>query len=220
MKKLSDLTPAPYNPRTLSEDAANGLQTSLSQFGDIAGIVYNKRTGNLVCGHQRINELRKIYGDLAIKKDIIITPNGDTFKVRTVDWPLEREKAANIAANNPHVAGEFDDDALSALLKEILVDDIELFNELQFEKLQFEKLLEPVIANNDPDAEWTGMPDYEHEDILGSYYAKIIFRFSNEEDLQKFAGLIGQKLTNKTRAAYYPEEEQSDRRNYMYTDES
>jgi len=35
-------------------------------------------------------------------------------------------------------------------------------------------------------------------------YAKIVFRFDNEKDLQDFAKLIGQKLTNKTKSSWHP----------------
>jgi|TARA_R100001530_G_scaffold2201_3_gene3673 hypothetical protein len=50
--------------------------------------------------------------------------------------------------------------------------------------------------------EWRGMPEFIQE--KQEVYAKIIFRFDNEEDLQEFAKIIGQKLTNKTKSAWYP----------------
>ena len=40
------------------------------------------------------------------------------FPVRVVDWSLGREKAANVAANNPAIGGEFTD-GLGELLREI-----------------------------------------------------------------------------------------------------
>jgi len=50
--------------------------------------------------------------------------------------------------------------------------------------------------------EWVGMPEFiqEKQDV----YAKIIFRFENEEDLKEFSKLIGQKLTKKTKSAWFP----------------
>ena len=35
-------------------------------------------------------------------------------------------------------------------------------------------------------------------------FSKIIFRFETEEDLNAFAELIGQKLTPKTKSAWFP----------------
>lgn len=51
--------------------------------------------------------------------------------------------------------------------------------------------------------EWRGMPEFVQE--KQEPYAKIIFRFNSEEELQEFAELIGQKLTKKTKSAWYPE---------------
>lgn len=50
---------------------------------------------------------------------------------------------------------------------------------------------------------WVGMPEFVQE--KQKPYAQIIFRFDNETDLQEFAGLIGQKLTNKTKSAWHPQ---------------
>ena len=55
----------------------------------------------------------------------------------------------------------------------------------------------------DANLEWKDMPEFIKE--KQEPYAKIIFRFENEEDLQEFAKLIGQKLTKKTKSAWYPE---------------
>jgi hypothetical protein len=50
--------------------------------------------------------------------------------------------------------------------------------------------------------EWKGMPEFVQE--KQEPWAKIIFRFENEDDLQEFAKLIGQKLTKKTKSSWYP----------------
>ena len=49
---------------------------------------------------------------------------------------------------------------------------------------------------------WTGMPEFIQE--KKEPYAKIIFRFEGEEDLQEFAKMIGQKLTKKTKSSWHP----------------
>lgn len=140
--KLSDLKAAKYNPRTITDNALSGLGYSIEEFGDIASIVINKRTGNLVSGHQRIKALQDKYGDLEIIvinneviKDfsVIVTPES-IFLVRQVDWPVEKEKAANIAANNPHIAGSFTPD-LADILGEIKGDLPDLYDGLMLEPL-------------------------------------------------------------------------------------
>ena len=50
--------------------------------------------------------------------------------------------------------------------------------------------------------QWEGMPEFIQE--KQEPYSKIIVRFNNEEDLQEFAKMIGQKLTNKTKSLWHP----------------
>jgi hypothetical protein len=55
---------------------------------------------------------------------------------------------------------------------------------------------------NDPNKLWVGMPEFKQEKV--EPYAKIIVRFDSEDDLQEFAKLIDQKLTNKTKSIWHP----------------
>ena len=113
--KLFELRAAAYNSgiHIASISAMAGLSSSIGHFGDIAGITFNRTTGNLVTGHKRVNELKRLYGgDLDVVEDghdrgHILCPNGDTFAVRFVDWSVEKEKIANVTANNPEIAGVF-----------------------------------------------------------------------------------------------------------------
>lgn len=50
--------------------------------------------------------------------------------------------------------------------------------------------------------EWKRMPEFVQEKQRP--YAQIIFRFETEADLNEFAKLIDQKLTSKTKSAWYP----------------
>ena len=86
---IADLTPAPYNPRTISGEALAGLKTSVREFGDISGIVYNTRSGHLVCGHQRLEALKQSHElqlDTAGDGCAVVTDMGNRFPVRLVDW--------------------------------------------------------------------------------------------------------------------------------------
>jgi hypothetical protein len=66
--------------------------------------------------------------------------------------------------------------------------------------------------------EWIDMPEFIQN--KQKPYAQINFRFSNEEDLQEFAKLIGQKLTNKTKSAWHPQLIRGLNSNKRYIDES
>lgn len=132
---LSELKAAPYNPRTIAAQAFAGLQESLEQFGDLSGITWNKRTGNLVAGHQRVKALREKYGDLEFQNGELVTPTG-TFSVRVVDWTIEKERAANIAANSPTIAGEFTAE-LSGLLAQVKTDLPNVFDALRLGEIAY-----------------------------------------------------------------------------------
>ncbi len=124
---LKKMAAAPYNPRAISDSALAGLRASLLIFGDLSGIVVNRRTGHLVCGHQRKRGLAdlkigKIAWDHPYKTERgaegdrfasderdgwAVLPDGARVRVREVDWPLDFEKAANLAANSPLISGTF-----------------------------------------------------------------------------------------------------------------
>ncbi len=137
LDSIEQLQAAPYNPRRISPEAALALTQSLISFGDLSGITWNAQTGNLVCGHQRMNSLRGKYGDkLRLDEGAIFTPDGQMFAIRVVDWDEATERVANLAANNPHMAGEFTGD-VTQMLKEL-----EAAGEEQFSKLRLDTLLE------------------------------------------------------------------------------
>jgi DNA modification methylase len=60
IKKISELTPAPYNPRESTEKQESQLKQSLKKFGVVEPIIYNKQTGYIVGGHFRVRELQKL----------------------------------------------------------------------------------------------------------------------------------------------------------------
>jgi hypothetical protein len=139
LEQLADLRPAAYNPRRITQAAADGLGLSLAEFGPIDGITWNSRTGVLVGGHQRVAKLKTLGAVfLAGPPPLFRLQRGAEFfdfPVRVVDWSVEKEKAANIAANNPKIAGEFTAD-LDALLGDVRGSlSPDLFVGLQFEAM-------------------------------------------------------------------------------------
>lgn len=49
---------------------------------------------------------------------------------------------------------------------------------------------------------WEGMPEFEMEKIQP--FKVLTIRFECAEDYKEFEGLIGQKLTDKTKSIWYP----------------
>lgn len=114
---IAMLLPADYNPRRIGDRAMKGLRASLERFGELGGIVYNKRTGRLVGGHQRVKALAAM--------------GVEDAEVRVVDLPIAEEKAANLALNHPGIGGEWDEALLAVVLDEVNRDLPTAFEELQ-----------------------------------------------------------------------------------------
>jgi len=142
-----------YNPRVMSRDARVALRKSLESFNDISGIVVNTTTGNLVSGNHRWDELCQIHDEknLSLREvapdifSIDAKKKATGFILRTVKWPLSKEKAANIAANSDLLMGEFTS-GLQGILDE-LFDDNEL--DINLEDLRFEELSIDTSALDD-----------------------------------------------------------------------
>lgn len=106
------LNPAAYNPR---KDLKPGdkeyekLKRSIAEFGYVEPVIWNRQTGNVVGGHQRLKVLMDI-GHMDI--DCVV-----------VDLDLQREKALNIALNK--IQGDWDESKLASLMADF---DAEAFD--------------------------------------------------------------------------------------------
>jgi hypothetical protein len=58
------------------------------------------------------------------------------------------------------------------------------------------------LFQNENNHEWEDMPEFVQE--KQEPFSIIKVRFETEEDLQDFAKIIGQKLTNKTKSIWHP----------------
>lgn len=103
----SQIKTAPYNPRRIDPASRKNLIASLKTHGMIETLVYNKTTGNLVSGHQRLSALDDLH-------------EGRDYKLQfaVVEMTPEQEMQANIVMNNRFVQGEFDLRKLSDMISE------------------------------------------------------------------------------------------------------
>jgi DNA modification methylase len=91
--KVSDLRPAPYNPREISEQAYGGLRHSLEKFGYVDLLIVNKRNMRIISGHQRYKVLQ--------------SDGVETVSAIMVDLDEIQEQAMNITLNNNEIAGQW-----------------------------------------------------------------------------------------------------------------
>ncbi len=134
---------ASYNPRMIDQSARKKLKEKIkdSKVGLIETLVWNKKTGNLVSGHQRLS----ILDDLEGKKDYALT-------VAVINVDEKTEKEINVFMNNPSAQGNYDLDMLGNLMKEIEGD---------YENMGFDKLDIDVMFDGK-----TELPDVQSENIF------------------------------------------------------
>ena len=112
-KHTAELLPADYNPR---KDLKPGdaeyekLKRSIEQFGYVEPVIWNKTTGFVVGGHQRL----KVLLDMGITE----------VECVVVEMDAETEKALNIALNK--ISGEWDKDKLALLIADLQGADFDV----------------------------------------------------------------------------------------------
>lgn len=112
-KNTADLLPADYNPR---KDLKPGdaeyekLKRSIEQFGYVEPVIWNKATGRVVGGHQRL----KVLMDMGMTEvDCVV-----------VEMDEDKEKALNIALNK--ISGDWDKDKLALLIADLQGTDFDV----------------------------------------------------------------------------------------------
>jgi len=135
---LTDLLPAGYNPRKMTPAAMAGLKASLSKFGELGGIVFNRRLNRLAGGHQRVKALVAL---------------GETHaEVRVVDLDETDEKALNLTLNNAAIGGDWAEAQLAELLGDAQAALGDLFSDLKLDALwAFAEQQPPGGGGGDPD---------------------------------------------------------------------
>ncbi|MFA6845926.1 MAG: site-specific DNA-methyltransferase [Sphaerochaetaceae bacterium] len=111
--KIDALIPADYNPR---KDLKPGdpeyekLKCSVEQFGYVEPVIWNKATGRVVGGHQRIKVLKELW--LTELECVVVELDDD------------KEKALNIALNK--ISGEWDKEKLALLITDLQGADFDI----------------------------------------------------------------------------------------------
>lgn len=146
-RKIADLTPAPYNPRQMTEKQARDLEVSLERF-DLADPVVINRNGRIIGGHQRIEILRR-RGTIEVD-------------VRVPDRELTEteERELNLRLNRN--LGEWDWGKLAEF-------DPGMLKDVGFDALEMVRLLHGVVEDGmDADAEAEAIT--EPQTSLGDIY--------------------------------------------------
>lgn len=169
--KVTELNAAPYNPRVTLEPGIpewEKIRNSIEEFGNVEPIVWNKRTGNIVGGHQRLSVLKSM--------------GYETVPCSVVDLDEKDEKLLNLALNK--IKGQWDYDKLEDILRGF---DYEVATASGFSAEE----IAVILANNedllDDDEDYGDWEDDEPEEQIvgGSYVVTLVF--ANAELAQEWA---------------------------------
>lgn len=116
----SQIKNADYNPRIMDKEAKKRLKKNLQENGLVSAITWNRRTGNIVGGHQRIEQLDALERNQDYSLDVCV-----------VDVDERQEAKLNVILNNQSQQGEYDLDGLAMLTEAF---------DLSFEEMGFTQL--------------------------------------------------------------------------------
>ena len=119
----ADIKNAEYNPRVMDKEAKKRLKEGLKKHGLVSTLTWNKRTGNLVGGHQRLEQL-----------DALERSKDYSLDVCVIDVDEAEEAVLNVQLNNPSMQGDWDLDKLALITDEYGVS----FDDMGFSKLDVE----------------------------------------------------------------------------------
>ena len=141
--KTEKLLPADYNPRKdlkPGDEEYEKLKRSIEQFGYVEPVIWNRTTGRVVGGHQRL----KVLIDMGINEvDCVV-----------VEMDENKEKALNVALNK--ISGEWDKDKLALLISDLQAEDFDVsltgFDAAEIDDL-FKDTIQDKIKDDDFDVD-------------------------------------------------------------------
>jgi len=125
--KRSSIHEAPYNPRKISNEARKKLKKGLKTYGLVQPIVVNRKTMNVVGGHQKLSIMDEEYKYPA---------NDYSLQVSMIQVDEETEVKINIFLNNPAAQGEWDNELLQEI--KLSYPDIDFQKDLAFDMLDMQ----------------------------------------------------------------------------------
>jgi hypothetical protein len=181
-RKLSDLVKLKNNPRIIIAEDMQKLKESIKKFGVLEArpLILSNRTGELVIigGNMRYEACK----DLKITE--VPTQLMEGLTEADEREIIIRDNISNWDWDMSALANEWSDDALS-----------------DWWVVWAEWLGQETVTSNAE--EWKNMPAFDQADLTP--VRQIIVSFATPGDVEMFAHLMGQTLTDKTKSIWYPE---------------
>ena len=186
-RPLADLIPYARNARTHSPAQVAKIAASIREFGWTMPALIAE-DGTLIAGHGRL---------LAAQQLGLV----DIPVMVAAGWSEAQRRAYVIADNKLSLDAGWDIPMLNLELEDLKLEGFDL-NLTGFDADEILGMLAEK-GENDPEEEWQGMPEYEHEDQTA--FQSIHVHFKDQDAVNQFAELIKQNITANTRSTWFPE---------------
>jgi ParB family chromosome partitioning protein len=193
-KPINEVTPYEKNPRIHSETTIARIAKSIKDFGWTQPIVIDGKN-IILAGHGRHLA--------ALSLNMVQVPC-----VLVDDLSEAQKKAYRIIDNKLVTDSAWDDELLQQELNDLVDLDFKV-DDFGLDDLHGDKVL-------DETDEWKDMPEFEQDNQIAPYSVKVHFR--TIEDLNKFADIIQQRITENTKYIYFPEQTSTNLKNLNYID--
>lgn len=190
--KITDINPADYNPRKISNDDYEKLSRNISEFGLVSPIIINLQNNHIIGGHQRYDVLLNEYMVTHKYEELNLLKLGDigwVFSDEDIDIEDENfEKALNLSLNK--IDGYWDNQKLNDLFIDFELDgfDINLtgFDDDELSSFEFKKGVEEEDYQFNDSSE---ISEYVEKEPVGEEELEDIDiyddEFGDEEDSKK-----------------------------------
>lgn len=193
---LQELKTNPSNPRRISDKQFEKLKKSISSFTkmlEVRPIAYDS-DGVIWGGNMRYQALKALEIPLEAK-----------FFKELIDYTPEEKREFAIRDNVE--LGEWDDDILANEWSDLPLNEWGILTGSWQDDLDVNEM-------------WKGMPDFNGIKE-GNAFRSIIIHFETQEQVDNFAKLLGQTITEKTKYLWFPRKEKQDLKSLeVTTDES
>ena len=154
---------------------------------------------NILDGHQRL---------AAVKELIEAGHEIDAIPVVKIEAKDEKEAAEKLLILNSRYA-QITQHGFDAFVEEIEIELPEMQSLLHIPEITFFD-----TEDFDHEEHWQGMPEFEQDDMTPFKTIKV--HFYSQDDMDSFADLVGQQVTEDTRFINYPKIDREDLKSYEY----
>lgn len=143
--KITDIEPADYNPRKISNEDYVQLSKNINEFGLVSPIIINLQNNHIIGGHQRYDVLLNEYMVTHKYEELNLLKLGDVgwvFSDEDLEITDENfEKALNLSLNK--ISGYWDNQKLNDLFIDFELDEFDIsltgFDDEELSSFEFKK---------------------------------------------------------------------------------